>query len=158
MGYTAKSWQLLFPEFLRTLKLESISNGMIMLLIMTISAFGIANVMNMLVLEKTKEIGMLMAMGATPSDIRRIFLLESGILGLIGGFCGCLLGYLISVYLNSLKLSYEQPQGPTIPLPFLIDPVDLLAVALFALILSIIAGVYPAHRASRLDPVEALRG
>lgn len=158
LGYTTYSWQRLFPEILRTIKLESVSNNVLMLLILTISTFGIANVMNMLVLNKTKEIGMIMSIGATPSQIRRLFLVESGLMGLMGGIFGCALGYLFSLYLNSLNLSFDLPTGESISIPFIVEPWDLLTFTLFALILSTLAGVYPAHRASRLDPIEALSG
>lgn len=157
LGYTTYSWQRLFPEILRTLKLESVSNNIIMLLILTISTFGIANVMNMLVLDKTKEIGMIMSIGGTPSQIRRLFIVESGLMGLMGGIFGCALGYLFSIYLNSLNLSFDLPTGGSISIPFIVDPWDLLIFTLFAVILSTLAGAYPAHRASRLDPIEALR-
>jgi len=157
-GYQADSWQRLFPEILRTIRVESISNSLLMALIMIISAFGIANVMNMLVLEKTREIGMLMSMGASSSQIRRLFLLESGILGLTGGLLGCVLGYVLSLYLNSLNLSFSSLAGQTINLPFYIGLWDMVTFLLFALILSLVAGLYPAHRASRLDPIEAMRG
>ena len=66
-GYNAKSWQQLFPEIVRTLVFEKTQNLITLLLILIIAAFGIASIMNMLVAEKTREIGMLMAMGASPS-------------------------------------------------------------------------------------------
>ncbi|MHC1631040.1 MAG: ABC transporter permease [Methanotrichaceae archaeon] len=158
-GYTARSWQTFAPEILETIKIESFSNNLIMMLILVIASFGIANVMNMLVLEKTKEIGMLLAMGATRSNIRTIFLFESGILGLIGGIFGCALGYLVSIYLNSLKIVLTVPNaGHSIVLTFIVDPWDLVAFSLLAFFLSIVAGVYPAHKASQLDPVIALGG
>jgi lipoprotein-releasing system permease protein len=156
-GYNAKSWQELYPDIVRTLALERAQNLITMLLILVIATFGIANVMNMLVLEKTREIGMLMAAGAQSSQIRRIFLIESGLLGLIGAIFGCTLGLVVSLYLGTLVV----PAGPTgemINLPVLLDPQDFITFTLIALALSLIAGVYPAHKASRLDPVEALRG
>lgn len=161
LGYRTRSWQRMFPELLRTIEFEKIQTNLIMLLIMVIASFGVANVMNMLVLEKTKEIGMMMATGATSSNIRRIFLLESGILGLIGGIVGSLLGYLISFYLNSMEIALppiESVERPPITLIFPISLWEILAVALVALFLSTAMGVYPAHKASKLDPVVALRG
>ncbi|HPJ30899.1 MAG TPA: ABC transporter permease [Methanothrix sp.] len=158
-GYEAESWRTLFPEFEETLAIETFSNNLILALVLLIASFGIANVMNMLVLEKTREIGMLMAMGAASSSIRRTFVIESGILGLAGGVFGSGFGYLVSTYLHSLQYTIEVPTAPQpIVIKFLVDPFDLIAFPLLALALSMIAGVYPAHRASRLDPVVALRG
>ncbi|HNT72531.1 MAG TPA: FtsX-like permease family protein, partial [Methanothrix sp.] len=159
LGYDADSWRTLFPEFEESLAFETFSNNLILALVLLIASFGIANVMNMLVLEKTREVGMLMAMGTSQSQIRRIFLIESGILGLAGGTAGSLFGYLVSTYLHSLQITVTNPSAPqAIVIKFLVDPFDLIAFPLLAMALSIIAGVYPAHKASKLDPVIALRG
>jgi len=159
LGYEAESWRSLFPEFEETVEIETLSNNLIMILIIIIAAFGIANVMNMMVLEKTKEIGMLMAMGTSPAHIRTIFLIESGILGLFGGIFGSVLGYSVSAYLHSLEIAIDVATAPQpFILKFLVDPFDLVLFSLLALALSMIVGVYPAHKASQLDPVVALRG
>jgi len=158
LGYKAESWQQLYPEILRTLAIEQFQNRLIMLLIMIIAAFGIGSVMYMLVNEKTSEIGMLMALGATGGEIRNIFLLESGVLGLMGGAAGALLGLILCLYLNSMKISMEAPGGQQITLPVVINPWNFVVIVLIAAALSVIAGAYPAWKASRLDPVEAIRG
>jgi lipoprotein-releasing system permease protein len=155
-GYNAKSWQQLFPEIVRTLAFEGTSNLLTELLIMIIATFGIASIMNMLVLEKTSEIGMLMAMGARPSQIRRLFLLESGLLGFLGAMLGCILGLIVALQLRGIQI--QSPVGETISLPILINPQDFVVFTILATFLSIAAGTYPAYKASKLDPVEALRG
>jgi lipoprotein-releasing system permease protein len=157
-GYKAKSWQELYPDILRTLAVEKVNNAITMLLLMIIASFGIASVMNMLVTEKVREIGMLMAIGATRYNILRIFLLESGILGLIGGLLGALLGLTFSLYLKGMQFSMQAPGGQTITLPLVIRPLDVFLVVALAGLLSVIAGIYPAWKASTLDPVEALKG
>jgi lipoprotein-releasing system permease protein len=155
-GYNAKSWQQLFPEIVRTLAFERTSNLLTELLIMIIATFGIASIMNMLVQEKTREIGMLMAMGARPSQIRRLFLLESGLLGFLGAVLGCILGLIVALQLRGIQI--QSPVGETISLPILINPQDFVVFTILATLLSIAAGTYPAYKASKLDPVEALRG
>lgn len=155
-GYKAESWQTLYPEILETLAIEEFQNRLIMLLILIIAAFGIGSVMYMLVNEKTSEIGMLMAMGASGSNIRNIFLIESAILGMIGGLLGVLLGLSVSLYLKSLEIKMNTPGGQEMTLPMAINASSFLAITLVAVALSIMAGSYPAWKASRLDPAQAI--
>lgn len=155
-GYNAKSWQQLFPEIVRTLAFERTQNFITELLIMIIATFGIASIMNMLVQEKTREIGMLMAMGARPSQIRRLFLFESGLLGFLGAVLGCILGLIVALQLQGVQI--QSPMGETMELPILIRPQDFIFFTILATLLSIAAGTYPAYKASKLDPVEALKG
>ena len=157
-GYKAESWQTLYPEILKTLAIEQFQNRLIMLLIMIIAAFGIGSVMYMLVNEKTSEIGMFMAMGASGKNIRSIFLMESGILGLMGGVLGGILGLLVALYLKSLEIKMEAPGGQEITLPVVINAGSFLTIVLVAAGLSVIAGMYPAWKASRLDPALAING
>lgn len=156
-GYKADSWQQLYPEILRTLAIEQFQNRLIMLLILIIAAFGIGSVMYMLVNEKTSEIGMLMALGATGQMIRNIFLAESGALGLIGGAAGAAVGLLLSLYLKGLEIKMEAPGGQQITLPVEISLWNFIAIVFLAASLSVIAGAYPAWKASRLNPVEAIK-
>ena len=157
-GYKADSWQQLYPEILRTLAIERFQNRLINLFILIIAAFGIGSVMYMLVNEKTSEIGMLMALGATSRAISNIFLVESGILGLIGGTAGAIVGLLISLYLKSKEIRMEAPGGQMITLPVVINPWDFLFIVMLAAALSVVISAYPAWKASRLDPVEAIKG
>jgi len=154
-GYNAKGWQRLFPQIMDNLAFQKTRNEITLFLLMIIAAFGIASIMNMLVREKTPEIGMLLAMGATPQNIKRLFLLESGLLGLMGALAGCSLGLVVSLQLRRIQITGSV--GETYNLPILIDPQDFLVITFLALILSIAAGTYPAIKASKLDPVIALK-
>jgi lipoprotein-releasing system permease protein len=157
-GYKAESWQELYPDILKTLAIEKFQNNLIMLLILIIAAFGIGSVMYMLVNEKTSEIGMFMAMGASGRNIMGIFLLESGILGLLGGLVGTVLGLAVAFYLKSLEIKMEAPGGQEITIPVVINAGSFLAIMLLAAALSVLAGLYPAWKASRLDPAIAISG
>ncbi|MDD2835777.1 MAG: ABC transporter permease [Methanothrix sp.] len=154
--YKVQVWQDANPEIEKTLAFEKRSNIITLLLILVIATFGIASIMNMLVLEKTKEIGMLIAIGAERSQIRKIFLLESGLLGLLGAMLGCILSILLATSLRTLQV--EMPTGGMVDLPIILTLQDLITFSMIAMILSLIAGVYPAHTASKLDPVESLKG
>jgi len=113
---------------------------------LAVGGIGIINVMMLTVTERIKEIGVMKAVGANKGDIRTLFLIESGILGLVSGLIGVSLGgglaYLISVLGN---------------FPSTVTPTSIVIGLAFGVVTSVVAGVYPASRAARLDPVEALR-
>ncbi len=113
---------------------------------LAVGGIGIINVMMLTVTERIKEIGVMKAVGANKGDIRTLFLIESGILGLVSGLIGVSLGgglaYLISVLGN---------------FPSTVTLTSILIGLAFGVVTSVVAGVYPASRAARLDPVEALR-
>jgi len=111
----------------------------------------------MIVMEKVGEIGMLMAMGAPRRSIMLIFLLESGIFGLAGVIIGSVLGYIASLMIAS----YTIPVPPEMyfgmdHLPIVIVPENFVTAGVFAMVINLIAGAYPARRASRMNPVEAI--
>jgi lipoprotein-releasing system permease protein len=155
-GYNAKDWQQLYPDIVRTLAFERTQNAITMLLLMIIATFGIASIMNMLVQEKTREIGMLMALGATPANIARLFLLESGTLGFMGAILGCILGLLVSLQLRGVQI--QNAMGETMNLPIAINAMDFVVFTILSVLLSVAAGYFPARKASLLDPVIALKG
>jgi len=124
-----------------------------------VAAFGIANTMTMAIYERTKELGIMKAVGASNKDIRRIFLLEAATIGFFGGFIGVILGYLLGklinlglfVYLSSQKASGFQ--GAVIFTPWWL----VLFALLFATVVGLVSGVLPAARAATLSPLGALR-
>ncbi len=119
-----------------------------------VGAVGITNTMFTSVLEKTKEIGILKAIGARNRDILSIFLLNAGLVGLVGGVIGVLFGALISYALPNLIGLRIGPGGH---LTTVLPPSLLIGSLLLSVALGMMAGVVPAYRASRLKPVDALR-
>ena len=123
-----------------------------------VASFGIANTMIMSILERTREIGIMKAIGAEDREIKLIFFVEAGVIGLAGGVLGALLAWGIDAVANRLAYRFIlQPQGASYVDFFALPPYLWLGAILFALLVSIIAALYPAARAARIDPVKALR-
>ncbi len=156
-GYDAESWMEQSSEILNLLNTQRQFVVIFYLMIFAISGFSIANILTMIVMEKVGEIGMLLAMGTPRKSILAIFLLEAGILGITGVTIGCVLGYVSCI----LLVSYTIPVPPEMyfgldHLPIRIAPENFLIAGVFSMIINIIAGIHPARRASKLDPVEAI--
>jgi putative ABC transport system permease protein len=131
--------------------------GLIGSIALAVSSLGIVNTMVMSILERTREIGIMKAIGAGNRDIRRIFLLEATAIGLAGGVLGIVLGWAVGKTINFAANLYIQNQGGT-PGTLFSLPVWLIAGAIgFSVLVSLLAGSYPASRAARLDPIQALR-
>ena len=123
-----------------------------------VASFGIANTMIMSILERTREIGIMKAIGAEDREIKLIFFFEAAVIGIFGGVIGTLLAWAIDGVAN--KLAYRfilKPQGASAIDFFSLPPYLTIGAILFALIVSILAALYPAARAARIDPVRALR-
>jgi lipoprotein-releasing system permease protein len=155
IGYPASGWKETNPEIIQTLKMEGISNAITLSLIVIIASFGIVSTLFMVVMEKTKEIGMLMAMGVSRRSILIIFVMESGILGLLGALMGVILGATLAIYMGSYDYGFEVMPGIS-SIPFVVRIQDAAIIVLFTFLLNLIAGIYPASRASKLKPVEAI--
>jgi lipoprotein-releasing system permease protein len=158
LGYNAMSWQESNPEILRSINVGGFWRSLSIFFVMIIAAFGIAATMNMLVMEKVRQIGMLMALGSVQSNLLKIFIYQSGILGLFGGILGCILGSLAIIVLGNLKFEISAAGRDLSSIPLVIDPWSFPAYVLLAVGLSVLAGAYPAYKASRLNPVDALKG
>jgi putative ABC transport system permease protein len=124
---------------------------------LAVSSLGIMNTMVMSILERTREIGIMKAIGGSDGDIRRIFLIEASAIGFFGGVAGVALGWLVGRAINFGANLYIQNQGGTSGNLFSL-PLWLIGGAIgFSIAISLIAGSYPAARAARLDPIQALR-
>jgi putative ABC transport system permease protein len=125
---------------------------------LVVAALGIVNTLLMSVLERYQEIGIYKAIGASDGDVLVMFLTEASILGFLGGLGGLLLGRLVSWGLGVAVNYYARTQGVEEHLSVFAFPLWLLAgVVLFSIVISVLAGVYPAIRAARVDPIRALR-
>jgi putative ABC transport system permease protein len=126
-------------------------------LALTVASLGIINTLVMAILERRREIGILKALGATDRDVRGLFFAEAGAMGFFGGFFGVALGWLIGSALTWGTTIYLRRQNlPGVKISYIPWWLALGAIA-FAIIVSLIAGLYPAARAARLNPVDALR-
>jgi len=118
---------------------------------------GIVNTMIMSILERTREIGIMKAIGGSEIQIKWIFFVEAGSIGFIGAIFGLLLGWIVTRISNQIANSQFLPAGEP-QVDFFYFPLWLILGAIaFSVILSLIAGLYPAIRAARIDPVKALR-
>jgi lipoprotein-releasing system permease protein len=157
-GFIVRSWMQMNRSLFAALKLEKIAMFIILTLIILVAAFGIASTLFMTVMEKTKDIAILMSMGATRQSIMQIFILK----GLAIGGVGTVIGLALGLGLCGLLKQYEFIKLPRdvyyiSTLPVQIQSLDLLAIVAAAVAISFVATLYPSWQASRLDPVEAIR-
>jgi ABC-type antimicrobial peptide transport system permease subunit len=126
-------------------------------LALTVASLGIINTLVMAILERRREIGILKALGAADRDVRWLFFAEAGVMGLVGGIFGVCLGWLIGKALTfGTNMYLSRQQLPPIDLSSVPWWMVVAAIA-FSFVVSLAAGIYPASRAARLNPVEALR-
>jgi ABC-type lipoprotein export system ATPase subunit/ABC-type antimicrobial peptide transport system permease subunit len=132
--------------------------GSVGALALLVAALGVANTMMMAIYERTREIGVLKALGASGAEIRSLFTMEAALIGLIGGAFGLIFGAFLGRIVDWGAHRYLINEGVTGVGDLSIVPLWLAAGSLvFAALIGILAGLYPAARAARLDPVEALR-
>jgi ABC-type lipoprotein release transport system permease subunit len=156
-GFDAVSWLEANAEILNLLNTQKIFVNIFYLLIYGIAGFGIANTLITIVAQRTPEIGILKAMGASQKSIMTIFLFQSLILGAIGLLFGIVLGYITTIALQNYEIEVPQEMYFGLQtLPLEVEPLNFLYAAIFAFIINIISGIYPARKAAKLDPVEAI--
>lgn len=122
-----------------------------------VAAMMIVNTLVVAVLERTREIGLLKSLGATDSDVMRLFLTEAGVIGLFGGAAGLVLGWVVARITNVI-MNYHFERIGEVKVDLVAFPLWLILGGLgFALVVSLLAGYYPSRRAARVNPVVALR-
>jgi putative ABC transport system permease protein len=126
-------------------------------LALVVASLGVINTLVMAILERRREIGILKALGAADRDVRRLFFVEAGAMGLVGGILGTAMGWLISRAIN-LGTNIYLARRALPPISVSAVPWWMVGLAIvFSILVSLAAGIYPASRASKLDPVQALR-
>ena len=157
MGYSAFSMNDLLQGAKRAFILLDIFLSLFGSIALTVSSLMIVNTMVMSILERTREIGIMKAIGGSDNDIRRIFLIEASTIGVLGGVAGVVLGWVVGRVINFGVNIYIVNQGGKAGNLFSL-PLWLIGSAIgFSILVSLIAGSYPARRAARLDPIQALR-
>ncbi|HUU45456.1 MAG TPA: ABC transporter permease [Acidobacteriota bacterium] len=157
LGFRVFSYAEEFDEIREFFFYFNMVLGVIGLIALITASLGIVNTMVMSIVERTREIGVLKSLGADDRDIRRLFLVESGLIGAVGASAGIVFGWLITRLASVIARSVMESRGvPEMELFAL--PLWLIGTALvFGIVVSLIAGSYPAARAARVDPVRALR-
>jgi lipoprotein-releasing system permease protein len=157
-GYQTTNWMEQNRELFRALKLEQVTSFIVIALIVIVAALNILIALTMMVMEKTRDIAVMMSYGVTPAQIRRIFLFQGLLISVIGTVLGLILGYAASWaggHYHFIHLSAEIYSIDT--LPFAPRLVDGLIVSVVSIGISLLATLYPSFSASRILPAEALR-
>ena len=153
-GQEADSWIKTNAQFFTAMMAQILTNTLIRFFVGLTAALGIASVLVVSVVQKSKEIGILRAMGTSRGQVLRLFLLQGGIMGLVGSVLGCGLAYGFVILFRSVA---RNPDG-TVMFVIQIDAPLLAATAVGATVVGLLAAVIPARSAARLDPAVAIRG
>ncbi len=154
----ATTWMEMNKPLFSALKLEKKLMFLTITLIVLVAALNIIATLILMVMEKTRDIGILMAMGATSGEIRKIFFFQGAMIGIFGTGIGTVLGLVWCWLANAFELIKVPADIYQIAfVPFRIGILDLLVIIAVALLISFLSTLFPAHRASRVDPVKALK-
>jgi lipoprotein-releasing system permease protein len=164
--FWTKDWMEMNRNLFSALRMEKIAMFIILVLIVLVAAFNIISTLIMVVMEKTRDIAILKAMGTPPKGILRIFIIEGLVIGIVGTLLGAILGLGIALNLEKVSGFVENLFGfKFLPrdvyyidkLPSQVNPLDVGLIAVTAVLITLLATLYPSWRASKLDPAEALR-
>jgi lipoprotein-releasing system permease protein len=164
--FWTKDWMEMNRNLFSALRLEKITMFIILILIVLVAAFNIISTLIMVVMEKHKDIAILKSMGASSKGILKIFVIEGGVIGIVGTIFGTILGLGAAFNLEKITGFVENLFGFKIlsgdvyyidKLPSQVNPTDVMMIVITAILISLLATLYPSWRASKLDPAEALR-
>lgn len=164
--YMVRDWTRDHANFFRALKMEKTVMFILLSLVVGIAAFNLVSSQVMLVQDKQADIAILRTLGLSPKKIMQIFMVQGLVIGLVGVVSGVIAGILLSLNLNKLVLFVESITGHELMpadvyyisgVPTMVIPSDVITVAFVAIMMCLLATIYPAWRASKTNPVEALR-
>lgn len=165
--YQVSNWTLEYGPLMHTLALEKTMMFLILLLLIAISAFNLVSSLMMVVTDKRSDIAILRTLGATPSNILSIFMVQGTVIGLVGTLLGLVSGIALATHVTEIVSLLESLFHVQLfnsssyffvdQLPSQLDSGDIIKICLMALGMSFIATIYPAWRAARTEPAEALR-
>jgi lipoprotein-releasing system permease protein len=155
--FYVRDWMEINQSLFSALKLEKTAMFIILTLIILVAAFNIASALIMMVMEKSKDIAVLKAMGATHTIIRRIFIIKGMIIGIFGTLLGTLFGVSVCFLLKKYDFIQLPDAYPFSTLPVQLEYMDVLIISSSAILICFISTLYPSHKASKMDPVEAIR-
>jgi lipoprotein-releasing system permease protein len=164
--YFTRDWKEFFPSFFQALKTERVMMFVLLTMIMVVAAFAIVVTLVMMIMEKSADIAILKAMGATDAAVERIFAIEGTLIGLLGTLLGVVSGIAVTAQLGWVQEQIETLTGiDTLPaeiyqlgtLPSEIDPLQVGVVVAIAMVLALGATLLPSRHGASLDPAESLR-
>ena len=156
--YRALDWQTQNSSLFSALKLEKLAMGLIIFFIMVVAAFNIVGTLTMVVADKTREIGILRAMGLTGAAVARVFLVQGAVIGGVGTLVGLLTGLAVAYVVDTSGWITIDPAVYFIDhLPVQIEVPDVVVVVVASFAIAVLATIYPSRSAAALTPVEAIR-
>lgn len=157
-------WDELTPELIQAIVMDKVSGYFFYLILLAITAFGVLNTVQMSVFERTREIGIMMAIGTRPGQIVRLVLMESVFISLIGVFLGIILGSSLSYYFYIHPFDFSDYQKEmevfaqvTTVFPAKLTAVNVLVTSILTFLFGVLFSILPARRASKLNPIKAIR-
>jgi len=161
---TVYTWEDLSQDFLNINKTKQISSAVLIMMIVIVAVIGIFNTILLGMFERQIEVGTLKALGMSEKEINLLFVIEGGIIGLLGSVVGIITGVILNIPFVTIGISLKGFENMDIGYPVEAvfrstwNPGSMIFALIFGVVIAILASYYPAKRAARLNPVETLRG